>query len=1265
MRTCLLVLLLAVTSIPRGHSALPPSGPLSLTNLVAWCIVPFDTVRRGPEERADMLADLGIRRLAYDWRPEHIPTFDAEVRAMKARNIEITAWWFPASLNAEARAILDCLRRQRISPQLWVTLGTEPEPDPARLARKITEATDLLAGLCAAAAKVGSVVGLYNHLGWFGEPTNQIAILERLGSRGHRNAGIVYNFHHAHAQIDRFPELLRLMAPHLLAVNLNGMVRHGDQRGMKILPLGQGDAERPMLEALLASGWSGPVGLLGHSDEDAEVKLRKELAGLQQLVPQLRPLSPHGAPLPPAEPHSPAPASTPNPRPQPLVPGRFGPALDARVHQILTSGHPEFRSPPLLVEAWVRLDSAEDGNVIVSSELRASPTHWELFTRPGSGELAFYSPGLTPAEVRSGVNVCDGEWHHVAVFQSPNDIRLFVDGRPSVRIPVRRTFRPGAGPAPFAIGRRVDDNGPGCHGLIESVRLTRRPRGGHGFGREAIAADDDAIATWIFTTPEALEGWTPPALAAAPPPPTQSQTPPPVTPPAPTPAPAPSPAPTPDPAPAQAAPINRDEPWKQIESDWIDDRWNRSLPGRWQAYTLPSPAGPVRKGLAVRLGTPPLATVLYDTASGQWRSAWKGGFLRFDPVRFGLLNRPQPDGEPLLTLDEPSGWTGADFLWHGFAVRDDRIVLEYSVGDLLVRESPWAIDDGGAIVLTRDFEFGANTRTTARLTLLTGLPERALSGIAGSTEYHGFRQDDSVTVVALEPQPHLRLVRPEPTTVALEIQPRDLPLRTRLRVFTGAPRQLASSTTLYTAPAAASNLAEVVASARGPAGDPVLVSGQLGPDRGAYAIDTIPIPSENPWNSLVFCSGIGFFANGDAAVSTLHGEVWRVSGLDASLRQVSWRRIAQGLYQPLGLVMVDDRPVVLCRDRLVRLQDVDGDGVTDYYESFSDLIETSPGGHDYATSLSTDDAGNFYYVDPLGAHRISPDGRRKDTLARGFRNPNGMGVSPDGSIVTVAPQQGEWTPSSVLHELRPDGWYGFPGPRPAPGRPLGYDLPLCWIPHRIDNSSGSQIWARDDRFGPLSGHLLHLSWGRCTLLLTLRDVVQGVPQGAVVPLPGRFLSGPMRGAFSPADGQLYVVGSQGWQTSAARDGSLQRFRWTGRSLPLPVAWQARRGALVLTFGQPLDRETAEDPGSYALEAWNYRYTAEYGSNDWSVRNPRREGRDAWPVRTATLQADARVVRLEVPDLQPVMQFGLRFNLDTADGDPAAGEMYGTIHRLHP
>src|SRR5678816_1604582 len=91
------------------------------TNLVAWCIVPFDAKKRGPEQRAQMLDGLGLRRLAYDYRAEHIPTFDAEVEAMQRHRIELTAWWFPGELNDEAKGILAVIGRHHIKPQLWVT----------------------------------------------------------------------------------------------------------------------------------------------------------------------------------------------------------------------------------------------------------------------------------------------------------------------------------------------------------------------------------------------------------------------------------------------------------------------------------------------------------------------------------------------------------------------------------------------------------------------------------------------------------------------------------------------------------------------------------------------------------------------------------------------------------------------------------------------------------------------------------------------------------------------------------------------------------------------------------------------------------------------------------------------------------------------------------------------------------------------------------------------------------------------------------------
>jgi hypothetical protein len=454
---------------------------------------------------------------------------------------------------------------------------------------------------------------------------------------------------------------------------------------------------------------------------------------------------------------------------------------------------------------------------------------------------------------------------------------------------------------------------------------------------------------------------------------------------------------------------------------------------------------------------------------------------------------------------------------------------------------------------------------------------------------------------------------------------------------------------------------------------PVLkTSGQVAPDAGPLPIDTLTVPYDNPWNALMFLSGVDFTGNGTAYVCSIHGDVWKVTGIDDKLQKLSWKRFATGLYQPLGLKVVHDQVYVLGRDQITRLHDENGDGEADFYEDFCNLIRTSPDPHNYVTSLETDAAGNFYYADPRGVNRVSPDGHSAETLATGFRNPNGLGSSPNGKIVTVAPQQGQWTPSSSIIEVSPGGYYGYGGPKLTAERPLGYDPVLCWIPHSVDNSGGSQVWVPErgtgvspvsSSWGPLSGELLHFSWGRCSMMLVLRDVVDGVAQGATVALPGRFLSGAMRGAFNPRDGHLYVVGSTGWQTSALKDGCLQRVRYTGKPLDVPIAWHAQRNGLTLTFTQPLDKETAEDMGSYAVEQWNYRYAAEYGSKDWSDAQPDREGHDMLDVRSAKLLADGRTVFVEVPGLKPVMQLQLQYNLNAKEGASLRGKLYATINRL--
>ena len=254
-----------------------------MDNLVAWCIVPFDGEARGPWERAEMLDRLGFTAMAYDWRDEHLPTFGEELEALEAHDIELTGVWAPSALDGPMETIMEDLERHGVAPALWVMIA---EPPGENDAEKVRAAADQLRPVIEEAPGQGLNVGLYNHMGWFGQPENQVAIIQELDMP---NVGIVYNQHHGHEHIDRFEELLALMEPHLYAINLNGMVRDGEEQGRKIVPVGHGEreVELALLRTIAESGYSGPIGIIGHTMDDVEERLLDNLEGLAWLKPQL------------------------------------------------------------------------------------------------------------------------------------------------------------------------------------------------------------------------------------------------------------------------------------------------------------------------------------------------------------------------------------------------------------------------------------------------------------------------------------------------------------------------------------------------------------------------------------------------------------------------------------------------------------------------------------------------------------------------------------------------------------------------------------------------------------------------------------------------------------------------------------------------------------------------------------------------------------------------------------------------------------------
>ena len=452
--------------------ALPGAEPVfERGNLVAWCIVPFDAKKRGPEERAAMLARLGLRRFVYDYRAEHVPQWDAELAALKKQGIKLEGWWFPTTLNDEAKAALALFRRHDVHPQLWVMGqgGPVAVKDAADQRARVAAEVARLKPICEAGAAQGCPVALYNHGGWFGRPENLLAVVEALRAEGVRNVGIVYNLHHAHDVVERFDKFLPKLLPYLFCLNLNGMDADGEAAGRKIKPLGTGHLDLALLRQIRASGYRGPIGLLNHTDADAEGRLQDNLDGLAWLVAQL------DAPVAP-----PAPSYRTWKEPAarrrlagahavPSLSPEFGSALAGG---LLLPGKPEYHAWPITVECRARLDGKADYNVLIACNHKAELGHWEFKTDRGTGAFGLYIPGRG-GEFPTGRVMTDGRWHDYAATIGVERVRVWIDGELVLDRPLPpETNRPAAKTEQLAFGRLVDGS-IGCDGVIDEVRLSR------------------------------------------------------------------------------------------------------------------------------------------------------------------------------------------------------------------------------------------------------------------------------------------------------------------------------------------------------------------------------------------------------------------------------------------------------------------------------------------------------------------------------------------------------------------------------------------------------------------------------------------------------------------------------------------------------------------------------------------------------------------------------------------------------------------------
>jgi hypothetical protein len=454
-------------------------------------------------------------------------------------------------------------------------------------------------------------------------------------------------------------------------------------------------------------------------------------------------------------------------------------------------------------------------------------------------------------------------------------------------------------------------------------------------------------------------------------------------------------------------------------------------------------------------------------------------------------------------------------------------------------------------------------------------------------------------------------------------------------------------------------------------GDTLTTSVDRGGDDGPFAVDTLIAPTRNPWDVQLRLTGLDFLPDGDSlAACTWDGDVWRVSGLGRADGQLSWTRIASGLFQPLGLKVVDGTIFVGCRDQIAILRDRDRDGETDFYECFNSDHQVTEHFHEFAMGLQVDAQGNFLYAkgarharEAVVPHhgtllRVGRDGASTEILATGFRAPNGVCVNPDGTFF-LTDQEGHWVPKNRINWVRPDGRFfgnlwGYAGVTDPSDSAM--EEPLCWITNRFDRSPGELVWVDSPSWGGMDGALLNLSYGHGKVYVVPHERLGGGMQGGMVALPiPTFPTGVMRGRFRAADGHLYLCGMYAWAGNQQDPGGLYRIRATGEPANLPVGFHATADGLALTFSDPLHPDAAADPDDFGAKAWDLVRSGQYGSPHVSER----------PLRPTAvrLSADRRTVSLTLPDLRPTRGLELWYSVRDADGRRVDGLLHGSVHRL--
>jgi len=109
------------------------------------------------------------------------------------------------------------------------------------------------------------------------------------------------------------------------------------------------------------------------------------------------------------------------------------------------------------------------------------------------------------------------------------------------------------------------------------------------------------------------------------------------------------------------------------------------------------------------------------------------------------------------------------------------------------------------------------------------------------------------------------------------------------------------------------------------------------------------------------------------------------------------------------------------------------------------------------------------------------------------------------------------------------------------------------------------------------------------------EKVKGEYQGAVWDFRSGFQSGVLRMAWAK-DGSLFVgETNRGWGSAGEANEGLQRLVWNGKTPFEMRTVKAMPDGFEIEFTKPVNKKSAEDLASYAVESFIYKYHPVYGS----------------------------------------------------------------------